>query len=213
MKGEVKEKGTRTRRTQTERREEADQRMVEATIELIAEKGFAGLVLGEVGVRAGYSATLPVHYYKTKEALIMLTAERIISDYTNLFRRETAALTGIEAIRTFVKTYLQYALDNPQKRRALFMITSEAAVDAPLRAEVATLARNAASSIARRIREGQSAGEIEPMVEPDTYGTLIFAWLRGAISLWAVDPAIDLERLAAGIDGTLLGTLLNRRPA
>jgi AcrR family transcriptional regulator len=201
------------RRTQSERRGEADQRMVDATIELIAEKGFAGLVLGEVGVRAGYSTTLPIHYYKTKEALILLTAQRIIADYNELLQRERRGVSGLEAIRTYVRTYLQYALEHPQKRRALFMITSEAAVDAPLRESVATLARNAAASLSKRIRDGQATGEIEPMVDPDTYGTLIFAWLRGAISLWAIDPDVDLARLAAGIEGTVLKALLNRDTA
>jgi AcrR family transcriptional regulator len=202
----------RRRRTQDERRVEADQRMIDATVELIAEKGFAGLILGEVGSRAGYSTTLPVHYYKTKEALILLTAERIINDYNGLLRRELRDESGLEAIRTFVRTYLRYAVDNPQKRRALFMITSEAVVDAQLREAVAELARQAAGSLARRIRDGQATGEIEPMVDPDSYGALIFAWLRGAISLWAVDPTVDLDRLAMGIEGTVLKVLLNRAP-
>ncbi len=183
--------------------------MVEATIELIAQKGFAGLVLSEVAVLAGYSITLPIHYYGTKEALIILTAQRIIAEYTELLQRETKGASGLEAIRAYVRTYLQYALDQPHRRRALFMITSEAAVDAVLRESVAALARNGAASLSKRIRDGQAAGEIKPMIDADTYGTLIFAWLRGAISLWAVDPSVDLASLGTGIEGMILRALLS----
>lgn len=184
--------------------------MIDATIELIAEKGFVGLVLAEVGGRAGYSATLPVHYYKTKEALILKTARQIIGDYSKVLTAELQGRSGLEAIRTFVRTYLRYASDCPQKRRALFMITSEAAVTESLRQEIAGLARNAARDLARFIRDGQAAGQIEPLVDPDAYGTLIFAWLRGVISLWAVDVDMDLDRLVTGVDGTLLHTLMVR---
>ena len=184
--------------------------MIDATIELIAEKGFGGLVLGEVGTRAGYSATLPIHYYKTKEALILLTARRILVDYNEVFRQELHGDSGLTALRTFVRTYLRYAHEHPQKRRALFMITSEAAVDVPLQESIAALSRNGAASLAQLIRDGQNAGEIEPMIDPDTFGTLIFAWLRGVVSLWAVDSHIDLDRLAAGIEGSLVRSLRNR---
>ena len=202
----------RGRRTQIERRGEADQRMIDAAISLIAEKGVRGLVLGEVGARAGYSATLPVHYYKTKEALILLTAQRIMSDYNDVLRREIGGADGLAALRTFVRTYLHYAADYPLKRRALFMITSEAAVDAALRQGIADLSRNGPAGVARRIRAGQVSGEIEPMIDPDAIGTLIFAWLRGVISLWAVDPTLDLARLAVGIEGSVVRILVNRDP-
>lgn len=200
----------RKRRTQTERRGEAEQRMIDAAIDLIAEKGFVGLVLGEVGTRAGYSATLPIHYYKTKEALILLTAERIIENYNEVLLRDAAGLVGMAAIRTFVRTYLRYAAEHSQKRRALFMITSEAAVDASLRESIAELSRKGATSLTQLIRDGQTSGEIEPMIDADAFGTLIFAWLRGVVSLWAIDPGLDLDRLAVGIEGSVVRSLRNR---
>ncbi|WP_428248387.1 TetR/AcrR family transcriptional regulator [Ferrovibrio sp.] len=181
--------------------------MIQAAIELVAEKGFAGLVLAEVGARAGYSATLPVHYYKTKETLIMMTAQRILDDYNQLLWERLKGVAGLKAIRIFVRTYLQFAIENPKTRRAYFMITSEAAVDNSLRESVAGLAQTAIKALASRIRDAQDAGEVEPMVDPDVFGALIFAWLRGAVSLWAVDPSIDLERMAVGIEGTIVRAL------
>lgn len=184
--------------------------MIDAVIEIVAEKGFGGLVLGEIGTRAGYSTTLPLHYFKTREAVILLTAERIIADYSEIFRREVQGESGLTALRAFISTYLRYARENPAKRRALFMITGDAAVNSSLRQSIAKLSRKGAASVAKLIRDGQETGDIEPMIDPDTVGTLIFAWLRGAISLWAVDPALDLERLGVAMEGAVVRMLRNR---
>ena len=207
----MSEGGAKKRRTQTERRDEAEQRMMAAAVELIAEKGFRGLVLGDVGTRAGYSPALPVHYFKTKEALIVQVADRIIAEYTGVLRSKMKpGASGLEALRHYVHIYLQYAYEKRGDRRAFFMITSEAAVDAPLRESIATLSRSGAAHLAKLIREGQASGEIEPMIDADIHGTLILATLRGLVSLWAGDEQVDLARLAVALEGSLVYSLRSR---
>lgn len=186
--------------------------MVGAAIELIAERGFGGFTLGEVAARAGYSATLPVHYYKTKEALILHVAKRIRADYDALMQARLAERAGLDALIGFVQVYLDFARQEPAKRRAFFMVTSEAAVHDALQDEVAALTRAGSAGIADMIRAGQRDGDIEPMIDADVFGVVLLGWVRGATSLWAVDPSLDLDRMANAITGSL-ERLLRSRPS
>jgi AcrR family transcriptional regulator len=201
------------RRTQQERRAQADAKMVEAAIELIAERGFGGFVLGEVAARAGYSATLPIHYYKTKEALILHVARRILADYDAAMQTRLAGATGLGALAEFVGVYFDFARQEPSKRRAFFMITSEAAVHGALREEVAALTRAGSSGLAAMIRDGQRDCSIEPLVDADVFGAVLLGWVRGAISLWMVDATLDLDRMANLITGSMARVLDSRLPS
>lgn len=58
------------RRTQAERREEAEGKLLRAAIELLATRGYDGFTLAEVGKAAGYSRGLPAHYFGCKEELL-----------------------------------------------------------------------------------------------------------------------------------------------
>lgn len=198
------------RRTQSQRRAEADAKMLEAAVEIIAEKGVAGLALAEVASRAGYSATLPLHYYKTRETLILRTAELILGEYNAIMMEKLEGVAGLDAITTFIRAYLRYTTENATRRRAFFMITSEAAVNASLQEGVAALTRSGASALAGLIRDGQRFSEIEPIVDPDVFGSLILASVRGVISLWAVDPSIDLDRMETALVGSVVRVLRDR---
>src|SRR3546814_8261457 len=61
--------GGYVRRTQEERRQESESRLLAAAVKLIAEKGANGFTLAEVGHEAGYSHSRPGQYLETKETL------------------------------------------------------------------------------------------------------------------------------------------------
>jgi hypothetical protein len=58
------------RRTQRERTAESTRRLLDAAIELIAEKGFERTTAMEIGERAGYSRSMVRARYGSKEALL-----------------------------------------------------------------------------------------------------------------------------------------------
>ena len=55
---------------QSKKREDAENRLIVATIELLSEKGHDGFSLADVGERAGYSRSLPAHHFGTRRALV-----------------------------------------------------------------------------------------------------------------------------------------------
>src|SRR4030088_2921349 len=60
----------RRRQTQRERSAESAQRLLDAAIELIAEKGFDRTTAAAIGGRAGYSRSMVRARYGSKEALL-----------------------------------------------------------------------------------------------------------------------------------------------
>ena len=50
-------------RTQSDRRDTAEARILDAALRIVAERGTDGMTLAEVGEAAGYSRGLPAHYF------------------------------------------------------------------------------------------------------------------------------------------------------
>jgi AcrR family transcriptional regulator len=61
---------TTVRRTQQQRRGQAETALLNAAAELVVEEGVHSLTLARVGARAGYSRGLIPHYFGSKQALL-----------------------------------------------------------------------------------------------------------------------------------------------
>ena len=191
----------RPRRTQGERREEAEQKMLDAATAIIAERGFSGLVLSEVGERAGYSVTLPIHYYKTKEALVAAGTRRIRDHYEQYLKSRLEGAHGLPAVRTFIKTFTQHAIEHTVMRKAWFMIIAESVASAELHEQVEGVRQSAVSDLTTFIREGQEAGDIRSDLDAVEQATVIHGSLRGLLSLFFVVPErVDLRRLTTVLE-------------
>jgi AcrR family transcriptional regulator len=68
------------RRTQEERSGETRRRLIEATIELLIERGHARLTTADIARRAGVSNGARVHHYRTKEDLVVAANQRLYDD-------------------------------------------------------------------------------------------------------------------------------------
>lgn len=66
------------RRTQAERSDAMRQRLLAATLESLAEDGYAGTTLSSVVRRAGVSRGAQVHHYPNKQALILDATEDLL---------------------------------------------------------------------------------------------------------------------------------------
>jgi AcrR family transcriptional regulator len=63
--------GKRRRRTQAERRAETRQALLDATIEVLVDRGYVGLTTGLVCERAGVTRGAQAHYFATKADLVV----------------------------------------------------------------------------------------------------------------------------------------------
>src|SRR5215213_5887599 len=85
-------------RTQSDRREIAEARILDAALHIVAERGTDGMTLAEVGEAAGYSRGLPAHYFGSKDGLVDALAEYLVMGYRRRFGEAHELRQGLEAI-------------------------------------------------------------------------------------------------------------------
>jgi AcrR family transcriptional regulator len=83
---------TTTRRTQAERIEETRSALISATIESLAEVGYAATTTREVAERAGVSRGAQTHHFPTKALLVAATIEHLFATEGARFRDAFAEL-------------------------------------------------------------------------------------------------------------------------
>jgi AcrR family transcriptional regulator len=80
------------RRTQRERRTETQNRLLDATVECLAELGWSGTSTTEVARRAGVSRGAQQHHYPTKMLLVAAAVEHLLERQRIAFERDFAEL-------------------------------------------------------------------------------------------------------------------------
>src|SRR5260370_24387715 len=93
------------RRTQVERATESRRRLVDAAIRMLAERGYGGTALGEIGRAAGLSRGLVTHHFGTKEACMEAVIVSIGERLGAMIREAIDRLRGLMAIDVVVDVY------------------------------------------------------------------------------------------------------------
>lgn len=86
------ERAPQKRRTQSERSAEMKQRLLEATVQCLAEKGYAATSTQEVVDRAGVSRGALAHHFSSKTELVAEAAAYLISNRIRTTQRQMAKL-------------------------------------------------------------------------------------------------------------------------
>ena len=86
----------RVPRTQEQRRAETQRRLLDATMECLAELGWAGTSTTEVARRAGVSRGAQQHHYPTKMLLVAAAMEHLLERQSIAYERAFAALPSEE---------------------------------------------------------------------------------------------------------------------
>jgi len=187
---------TSARRTQTERRDEAEQRLFKAAVALVAERGLERITLADVGEEAGYSRGLPGHYFGSKAGMVVMLAERLIEGFGEALARAEHHAPGLERLLGTIRFYFDSALRDPVTSKALFVLLGDGLSNPLIREPIAGLNAASAAAFADQIRAGILAGEIRADIDAAAQGLLILTQLRGAVGVWLLSPqTIDLARV------------------
>lgn len=183
-------------RTQVERRQEAEQRLLDAAIRLIAERGIKGTTLGDVGEAAGYSSGLTAHHYKTKEGLLRAVTAEIHRRFGETLEAAGLPEPGLERLLASVDVYL--SVNDVRSARTLVLIQKEAlAQQSEFRSILRKFNRHSVDGTAKQIQAGIDKGEIRGDVNVLAEATLLLASLRGARTQWLQAPdKVDLVKVA-----------------
>ena len=190
---------TTARRTQQERRDQAEAALLDAAAELVVEEGVHSLTLARVAERARYSRGLISHYFGSKQALLQRLARRTQSGFVPGLDGMPPGLGRLlRLIDGYTGTLGQ--LDMPN--RAFLLLWAEAAT-AP---DLARLFRERDEEFRADLREDVTAGIADGTIRPDVaagdVAVAVLAQLRGIGLERLVDsPAVDTERLRGSVTG------------
>lgn len=181
------------RQTQAERRATAEKKLLSAALKLIAEKGIGRTTLAEIGEAAGYSRALPAVYFRDRAGLIRAVWDYVSSQFQKKMTATGERHAGLAAVLSVVDAYLTRSGSDPSVFRATQVLMIEAFTATPeIRESMAMYNREAEKFLRKHIRIGIERGEIHSDVDPKAQAILIMGALRGAVSHWIIDPAIDL---------------------
>ena len=187
-----------SRRTQAERRGEAEQRLLQAARQIVARKGWVCMTLSEVGEEAGYSRGLATHHFGSKAGLLRALAAYVNSNFMSLVQVEAPKWRpGLDALKGFVSVYLGRNDSDWVNSRALLSLMAEAVTqDSETAPILAQYNRTVQQHLADCIEAGIANGEIRADVQPQASAVLILGTLRGSMLQYLLDPSgIDLAAL------------------
>jgi AcrR family transcriptional regulator len=187
-----------TRRTQVERRAEAEQGLLGAAVRLFAAKGIEQTSLADIGEEAGYSRGLVNHHFGTKAALVERLAEQTQRGFVeNLASSDEAE--GVGALLAIADAYLRGAAAATGEARAFFVMWGAALPDdAALRSVFVTDDRRFRRAIEQRVVAAQGRGTITSEVDAVGFAVAFVGLLRGVAAQFLIDPdGVDLAATRA----------------
>ncbi|MCW2856723.1 MAG: transcriptional regulator, TetR family [Marmoricola sp.] len=204
---------TDVRRTQAERRAESERRLLQATAELIVERGLENTSLADIGRRAGASHAAVNHRFGSKEELVDRVVDEASLFYVRAARDRIGRHTGYEALVEICLLYLDL-VDGPDPLGRVHIVLWSAAVahTAPQRSTHLDTDRTFRTFLAGLITEGIEQGTIDPGVDAHDFAITIVGMLRGVSMQVLLDPdGLDLGA-AKDVVTTLLARSLLQDP-
>jgi AcrR family transcriptional regulator len=200
------------RRTQEERRSEAERKLVAAAAELVAEIGPSRVTLANVGERAGYSRGLATHHFGSKGALM----QRLVEAVTQQFRDALVDRPGepLDELLRLIRIYFDVMSDLQPVNRARLVLWADA-VTTPsddIRPAMVFADREFREEIEKRLRLAVKAQQIDT-VNPHGLATVVIAMLRGVALQSLIDDHVDLAAARAEIEALVTGRLQKEKHA
>ena len=203
-----------TRRTQVERRGEAERRLIDAAAELVGEIGPARVTLANVGERSGYSRALASHHFGSKGALIQRVVETVTHQFREALFEQRGSADALDELSTLIGIYFDVMSDMRPVNRARLVLWAEA-VSTPsedIRPAMVAADREFRGEIEKRLRVAAGEGQIPASVNAHGLATVIIAMLRGVALQALIDADVDLAAARSEIDQLLTVRLTQENP-
>jgi len=157
-------------------REARKDKIIDAALQVFAEKGYADATMTDIAKKAGVSTPVLYEYFKTKEALLFAIPEKFTAEPIQIAEYVAPYLRGAEAkIRAIVQGYLTVYDDNPLYA-SLVMLELKTNRKF-LKAKAYSLVKKASRGLLDVIREGIKEGTFKE----NTDAFLIRSMLLGTI--------------------------------
>jgi AcrR family transcriptional regulator len=189
---------SRARRTQAERRAQTEERLIEATMAIIASDGVRAVTMVAVGEAAGYSRGIVNHQFGTRDGLMTAVAKAAQARFSPV----AAGPRGRERLRASVVAYLAALRSGERDARVYLRLWIAAIGGEEPGLREAFVERDAffRRYFAEAITEGIGDGTIRPGVDPAAAAFAIVGQLRGiSLQLQLAPGSVDLDALSAEV--------------
>lgn len=212
--GMIADRKPQPRRTQVDRREESDRRMLRAATKLFARQGVSGTSLAEVGLAAGYSRGLPVDRYGSKRGLIEALLDSMAAWFEARVAGNVSGRQGVEAVLERIEAHVDGARKSPLATAALYAIYLESLGAMPaLRPKVGALLERWRGDLVVGLRQAQAAGEIRSDIDSEQHAAIILGALRGLIiEHLMADAETDLDAIRDAVTGLVRQAIVRKAP-
>lgn len=118
----------KTRRTQAERTEETRRRLLDASVEVMGSKGYAGFRTADVADAAGVSRGAMTHHFPSKDDLVMALVEHVFERTAEIGRERAHRFDTVgEAIHALIVDSQEFFFSE------LFLIAMDLAIQGRIR--------------------------------------------------------------------------------
>lgn len=179
---------TGTRRTQAERSGETRRRILDAAVQLLGERGYAGLRTTEVAEAAGVSKGAQTHHFPSKDELVVAVVEHVFVRASEQARvRAKRATSPDEAIKALLADAQEFFFSE------LFLIALDLAIQGRLREGGANAVAEISAATRLPVEAHWRAALVDSGVPADMADDLLWLTLsivRGLAvrRLWQHDP-------------------------
>lgn len=200
------------RMTQAERTALSDQRMFEAAISLIIDRGTQKTTLKDIGELAGYSRGLANYRFGSKEALLselFIHFDGLWKAHLNHYIADQVSIAALNSALNALRDFLQLEANY---MRAMYILWYESlGHESEIRNKLAghhDVYRKDATSW---IQQGIDNGEIDPGVDPKQFAVQFCAFIFGIVYQWLVNAdALDLDSVFDAYEENIVKLLSKR---
>jgi AcrR family transcriptional regulator len=180
------------RRTNVERRDEAERALLQAALRLFARKGIDATSMADIGAEAGYSRGLANHHFGSRAALVERLASLAQREFVGALVERNADPDAVVAI---ADAYLDRVSSNSAASRAFFVMWGASfAEEAPVRRIFVADDDRFRRGIEALVQTGQDRGTIRSDADPVGFAVAFVALLRGLGAQFLVNPdGMDLS--------------------
>ncbi|MEP3245369.1 MAG: TetR/AcrR family transcriptional regulator [Sneathiella sp.] len=192
---------TKRSRSNRERRQDSDARIIQAAIDLFASQGYQRTTLVQIGNLAGYTGTLISNRFGSKEKLLRAVLSYILNRFEDEnsidIPAERLASEGLGGSQTFVTdrllqfvaSYFRDVSDQEGRIRALYVIMGEALGSLPeIEDEIIRVNHVFRNQIQTFLAEGVRRGEFAAAFNIDAAALAIVGLLRGVAMQILTEP-------------------------
>ena len=152
------------RPTRAEQNAASGRRLLEALIELVAEKGYEATSAAEIGLRAGFSRAMVHARYGTKDALL---DDLMHTEYWDRLAPDIdQSGTGLDRVLGYLDRLDNLASEDERFLRAMFILSFEAVRGSPaLNPRISGWLRSLESGVAEALDAGQTDGSVRSDID------------------------------------------------